>query len=222
MKRARRWPTRCRPTGAQSNLADGTYQFRTVVTDVAGNTATSSAITVTVDTSAPAAGTLALQNFADSGASGTDFITQDKSFDLSLTGNEAGSTVAYQVSSDGGTSWSTTTAAQSNLADGTYQFRTVVTDVAGNTATSNAITVTVDTSAPAAGTLALQNFADSGASGTDFITQDKSFDLSLTGNEAGSTVAYQVSTDGGTVEPRGRDVSVPHGGDGRGGQQRDL
>ena len=168
------------------------------MTDVAGNTATSSAITVTVDTSAPAAGTLALTNFADSGSSGTDFITQDKSFDLSLTGNEAGSTVAYQVSADGGTSWSTTTAAQSNLADGTYQFRTVVTDVAGNTATSSAITVTVDTSAPAAGTLALTNFADSGSSGTDFITQDKSFDLSLTELKAGSTVAYQVSADGGT------------------------
>ena len=103
-----------------------------------------------------------------------------------------------QVSADGGTSWSTTTAAQSNLADGTYQFRTVVMDVAGNTATSSAITVTVGTSAPAAGTLALTNFADSGSSGTDFITQDKSFDLSLTGNEAGSTVAYQVSADGGT------------------------
>src|SRR6478736_5034347 len=160
MKRARRWPTRCRRTGAQSNLADGTYQFRTVVTDAAGNAATSNAITVTVDTSAPAAGTLALTNFTDSGSSGTDFVTQDKTFDLTLTGNEAGSTVAYQVSTDGGTSWATTTGAQSNLADGTYQFRTVVTDAAGNAATSNAITVTVDTSAPAAGTLALQNFAN--------------------------------------------------------------
>src|ERR1700745_1590130 len=118
-------------TGAQSNLADGTYQFRTVVTDAAGNTASRNAITVTVDTSAPAAGTRALTNFTDSGSSGTDFVTQDKSFDLTLTGNEAGSTVAYQVSTDGGTSWSTTTGAQSNLADGTCQFRTVVTDAAG-------------------------------------------------------------------------------------------
>src|SRR5437762_14308433 len=85
--------------------------------------------------------------------------------DAPPTSHEAGSTVAYQVSSDGGTSWSTTTGAQSNLADGTYQFRTVVTDAAGNTASSTAITVTVDTSAPAAGTLALTNFTDSGSSG---------------------------------------------------------
>src|SRR5207237_1208686 len=90
--------------------------------------------------------------------------------------------------------WATTSAAQSSLADGTYQFRTVVTDEAGNSATSNAITVTVDTSAPAAGTLALTNFADSGASGTDFVTQDKTFDLTLTGNEAGERKGKRLNS----------------------------
>ncbi len=184
-------------TAAQSNLSDGNYQFRTQVTDVAGNIAYSNLINVTVDTTSPAAGTLSLNNFSDSGISATDFISQDKAFDLSIAGNEVGSSVVYQISTDNGANWSDTTAAQSNLADGDYQFRTQVTDVAGNIAYSNLINVTVDTTAPAAGTLSLNNFSDSGISATDFISQDKAFDLSIAGNEVGSSVVYQVSTDNG-------------------------
>ena len=184
-------------SAAQSNLADGNYQFRAQVTDAAGNTSTGNVILVTVDSTAPAAGTLALANFSDTGSSGSDFISQDKTFDLSLSGQESGSTVVYQVSTNGGGTWTTTTAAQSNLADGNYQFRAQVTDTVGNTSTGNVISVAVDSTAPAAGTLALANFSDTGSSGSDFISQDKSFDLSLSGQESGSTVVYQVSTNGG-------------------------
>ena len=105
---------------------------------------------VTVDTTAPAAGTLALANFSDTGSSNSDFISQDKSFDLSLSGQESGSTIVYQVSTNGGSTWTTTTAAQTNLADGSYQFRAQITDTAGNTSTGNVVLVTVDTTAPAA------------------------------------------------------------------------
>src|SRR5205085_10033353 len=136
-------------------------------------------------------------DYRDLGSFPTRRSSDLKTFDLTLTGNEAGSTVAYQVSTDGGTSWATTSAAQSSLADGTYQFRTVVTDEAGNSATSNAITVTVDTSAPAAGTLALTNFADSGASGTDFVTQDKTFDLTRSEERRGGKEGSYGSTAGG-------------------------
>ncbi|MGY8639454.1 Ig-like domain-containing protein, partial [Bradyrhizobium sp. 14AA] len=73
-----------------------------------------------------------------SGSSSVDLNSTDKAFDLSLNGNADtnGTGVTYEVSTDGGASWSTTTAAQSDLADGSYQFRAVVSDPAGNSATS--------------------------------------------------------------------------------------
>ena len=50
-----------------------------------------------------------------------------------------------------------TTASQSGLADGDYQFRAMVTDPAGNSSTSNVIAVMVDNTAPTAGTLSFGN-----------------------------------------------------------------
>ncbi|WP_213067293.1 Ig-like domain-containing protein, partial [Acinetobacter sp. CFCC 10889] len=86
---------------------------------------------VTVDTTKPIAGTLSLTAYTDTGAKADDFISQDKSFDLSLTGQEVGSSVVYQISKDGGKTWINTDAKQTDLVDGTYQFKAVVTDVAG-------------------------------------------------------------------------------------------
>ena len=119
-----------------------------------------------MDNSAPAAGTLALANFTETGSSGSDFISQDKTFDLSLSGQESGSTVVYQVSTNGGGTWTTTSTAQTNLADGNYQFRAQVTDAAGNISTGNVISVTVDATAPAAPAgLTLDPATDTGTAG---------------------------------------------------------
>ena len=52
------------------------------------------------------------------------------------------------MSTDGGISWSSTTPAQSDLSDGGYLFRAVVSDAAGNTANTNTISLSVDTAAP--------------------------------------------------------------------------
>src|SRR4029453_18026494 len=136
-------------------------------------------VSVQVDTAA-VPGTLSLLNFTDSGTAG-DFISNDKSFDLSLAGNEAG-TVVYQASTNGGSSWATTTAAQSNLADGSYQFRAVVTDPAGNSSTTTPISVIVDNTAPTAGTLSFVNLIDTGSDDTPDITTDGTFSLNLAGN----------------------------------------
>ena len=172
---------RCRPTAAaigrarpasQSSLADGDYQFRAVVTDPAGNSATSNAIEVVVDNTAPAAGTLSFANLNDTGSSDTPPVTQDSTFDLSLAGQEAGATVAYEVSTDNGSHWSSTTAVQSSLADGDYQFRAVVTDAAGNSANSNIIEVVVDTAVSSAAVAITAVADDTGASATDFVTSD--------------------------------------------------
>ena len=183
---------------SQSGLAEGDYQFRVISTDVAGNTAISNVLSVTVDKSNPAAGTLALTGFDDTGSNSADFVTQDRTFDLSLAGQEAGATVTYQRRDNNGI-WAVTTLAQTNLADGTYEYRARVEDAAGNQSFSNVITVLVDTTAPAAGTLSLGNFTDTGPSSSDFRTSDNTFDLSLAGQEAGATVVYEVSTDGGST-----------------------
>ncbi|WP_428414386.1 Ig-like domain-containing protein [Pararhizobium sp.] len=183
-------------TLAQAGLTDGAYLYRAVVTDAAGNSAVSNSIAVTVDNTAPAAGTITLTGYTDSGTSASDFISTDTTFNLSLSGQEAAAGIAYSRSIDGGASWTATTSAQTGLADGQYQFRAVVTDAAGNVATTNAFTVTVDT-AITPGTLSLFSFTDTGTSASDFLTQDTAFDLSLAGSEAGAAVVYQISANAG-------------------------
>jgi ELWxxDGT repeat protein len=102
-----------------------------------------------IDAAAPAAGVLSLGDFVDSGASATDRITNDSSFSLALSGQEAGSTITYQRSTDGGTTWSNTTTNQDKLSDGNYQFRALITDGAGNAAISNQQAVTIETTTKA-------------------------------------------------------------------------
>src|SRR5262249_13896344 len=125
-------------------------------------------------------------------------VTTDNAFDLTLSGQEAGASVAYQVSLNGGT-FTATSANQSGLADGSYQFRALVTDAAGNSATSNAITVVVDTTAPAAFATVTALSNDTGTAG-DFITSVASQTVSgtFTGT-LGAGEKIQVSADGGTT-----------------------
>ncbi|RYY79711.1 MAG: BapA prefix-like domain-containing protein [Moraxellaceae bacterium] len=184
-------------TAMQSNLVDGSYQFRVKVTDAAGNSSFSDTTALTVDTTLPAAGQLTLGNYQDSGQVATDHIGNDKSFDLTVTKTESNSQIEYQMSIDGGKSWITTTANQADLIDGSYQFRAKVTDIAGNSSFSAVQLVTVDTTAPTAANLSMLDLTDTGASGTDRITRDDSFNLQLSGQEAGSQIEYQMSTDGG-------------------------
>src|SRR5439155_1189127 len=102
----------------------------------------------------------------------------------SLSGNADlnGTSVAYEVSTDGGASWSSTAAIQTSLADGDYRFHAVVTDPAGNSSISNVLEVKVDNTAPTAGTLSFTGLTDTGSSQSPAITQDGTFDLSLSGN----------------------------------------
>jgi hypothetical protein len=140
-------------TGTSFVLSSGTYSAGSVLvrqSDIAGNTSANGQLgAVIVDVTTPAAGTLAFgADFTDSGSSPTDRITNDRNFSLSLSGQEAGSTVIYQLSNNIGSTWTTTSASQSNLAYGSYQFRAIVTDVAGNTAYTTGQSVTIDTIRP--------------------------------------------------------------------------
>ena len=189
-------------TEAQSSLADGSYQFHAIVTDAAGNSSTSNAISVVVDKTNPTAGALSFTGLTDSGSADTPPVTTDDTFTLTLTGaaDTNAFTTVYEKSTDGGSTWSSTTEAQSSLADGSYQFHAIVTDAAGNSATTDAISMVVDNTAPVTGTLGLTNFTDTGASGSDHVTSNGTFDLSKSGAATDAngveTEEYLVSING--------------------------
>ncbi|QPS92124.1 Ig-like domain-containing protein [Atlantibacter hermannii] len=185
-------------------LDDGEHTFTVNVTDPAGNTSPStSAGTITIDTTAPAAASEVIlsgddQTLAD-GASTKDSMP-------TISGEaEPGSTVAIYdngveigtVTADADGNWSFTPATA--LTDGEHAFTVDVTDAAGNTSpATSAGTITIDTSAPAVAdnvTISAndQTLAD-GAS-----TKDNTPTLSGEA-EAGSTVViYDNGTEIGTV-----------------------
>ena len=170
-------------------LTNGTHSLTATATDAAGNTGVaSSALAVTIDTTAPVAPTVASFS-TDSGVVG-DGLTNDNT--LTLTGTaEANSTVKVydgatllgSAVANGSGAWSYTTAA---LTNGGHTLTATATDAAGNTGVaSSALAVTIDTTAPVAPTIASFS-TDSGVVG-DNITNDNT--LTLTGTaEANSTV----------------------------------
>ena len=170
-------------------LANGSHSLTATATDAAGNTgAASSAMSVTVDTVAPAAPTIASFS-TDSGTVG-DGITNDNTLTLSGTAEANatvkvfdGATLLGSAVANGSGAWSYTTAA---LANGSHSLTATATDAAGNTgAASSAMSVTIDTVAPAAPTIASFS-TDSGTVG-DGITNDNTLTLSGTA-EANATV----------------------------------
>src|SRR5439155_917008 len=190
-------------TPAQSTLGDGSYQFHAVATYPAGNRSTTAAIAMTIDNPYTTPFTPTFANLTDTGTANTPPVTTDGTFDLSLAGNADlnGTSVSYEVSTDGGTTWTATTDRKSVVYDDSEQLHAVVTDPAGNSSTTAAIAVIVDNTAPSAGTLTFANLTDTGTANTPPVTTDGTFDLSLAGNADlnGTSVSYEVSTDGGTT-----------------------
>ncbi|WP_035357257.1 Ig-like domain-containing protein, partial [Acinetobacter calcoaceticus] len=189
-------------TVAQKDLADGSYLYKAVVTDRAGNASETAIQKVIVDTTAPQAGELTLSDLSDTGVSTTDQITQDQTFDLKISGQEVNSQITYWISKDDGKTWQETIVALKDLIDGSYLYKAVVTDVAGNTSETAVQKVVVDTTAPQAGELTLSDLSDTGVSATDQITQDNSFTLKLAqpvviGEQAALLDHYEISKDDG-------------------------
>jgi len=120
-----------------------------------------------VDTAAPVAGSVLMSGFDDTGVSATDGVSSDNRFELTVSGAETGATVAFEVSTDGGAGWTGTPAAQSGLADGSYLFRAVVSDSAGNRAVTDATALTVDRTAPLATPEAVTSHVDDAGPATD-------------------------------------------------------
>ena len=133
-------------------LPDGVHSFTATVT-VSGMTSAASAVmNVTIDTVAPAVPTIASFS-TDSGTVG-DGITNDNTLTLNGTAEANatvkvfdGATLLGSVAANGSGAWSYTTAA---LANGNHSLTATATDAAGNTgAASGALSVTIDTVAPA-------------------------------------------------------------------------
>ncbi|WP_369722030.1 Ig-like domain-containing protein [Bradyrhizobium sp. LLZ17] len=170
-------------TLAGVTLAPGSHSLTASATDVAGNLGTSTAQSVTIDTTAP---TLAVTAIApDNGTSGSDFITNTTTVSVSGTIDVADASRSVTVK-DGTTTLGTTTADASGnwtlagvtLAPGSHSLTASATDVAGNLGTSTAQSVTIDTTAP---TLAVTAIApDNGTSGSDFITNTTTVSVSGT------------------------------------------
>ena len=159
-------------------LADGSHALRAVQTDVAGNvSAQGAALTVTVDTLAPAAAAApALVAASDSGTVG-DRLTKVNTPTFSGTAEALSQVTLYdtdgqaalgsvRAGADG--TWAITA---SMLADGEHTLSIKQVDAAGNvSAAGAAFTLTVDTAAPAAPDVpGLQAQSDTGTRG-DGIT----------------------------------------------------
>ena len=121
-------------------LANGAHSLTATATDAAGNTGVASAaLSVTVDTIAPTAPSIASFS-TDSGTVGDD-VTNDNT--LTLTGTaEANSTIKVydgatllgSATANASGAWSFTTAA---LANGAHSLTATATDAAGNTSTTS-------------------------------------------------------------------------------------
>lgn len=140
-------------------LADGQYTYRVFVEDAAGNrTASSSALTITVDTQAPTAVVTAAALSQDTGTSSSDRLTKVAAQTITGTLSAAlGSGEKLMASLDGGTTFVDITSMVSgtgfnwtgvSLREGLNTIRWQVVDAMGNRGTSWEQTFTLDTTGP--------------------------------------------------------------------------
>jgi hypothetical protein len=159
-------------------LSDGVHHLSVTQVDRAGNESPISAtLDITIDTIAPVAPSApALAAGSDTGAAG-DHITSDSTPTFTGSGAEPGRTVRLyanerevgrSIANDKG-EWSITVS--DTMADGSYSFGVKQFDLAGNkSGYSDSFTLTIETGAPAAPTLALAAATDTGSLG-DGITK---------------------------------------------------
>ena len=137
-------------------LAEGAHALRVTVTDAAGNVSGSTSASIVVDTTPPAAATLAASN--NNGTTPVPIANNGSTNDSTpaLTGTaEAGSRITI---TDGSTVLGSTTAGSNGqwsfitptLAEGAHTLSVTATDAVGNTSSPTTLTLTVDTTAPAA------------------------------------------------------------------------
>ena len=196
----------------------GTYTYTSRQTNGLGNsTSSASALTVTIDTTPPAApGTPNLQDGSDTfgvGGTGTntDNITKAASRSFDVTGTSSGVTVqlyrdATLVDSTPGTGGTVVLTDATSPGNNTYAYTARQVDTAGNFAASGALNVTIDMTATAAGVPDLKPASDSGVNNDDITNVvSRSFDIPSTENGSlvelyrGATFITSTTGNGGTV-----------------------
>ena len=159
-------------TDAQlTTLTQGTNNIRASQTTAVGVSAITSVTQFTVDTSAPAAPTVALTH--DTGISNSDRILSDPALTPLF---ETGATVSYSTDQ---TNWSSTQPTWTSDGDKTVYVRQ--TDPAGNISPSANVTFTLDTTAP---TINGASGVELSTSGNSPLTTDDVVTATVTFNEA--------------------------------------
>ena len=169
-------------TASSFTASSGAHSYSVIQTDAAGNTSdASTAVSYTVDTTAPATPSLTLAS--DTGSSASDRLTSNAT--INVSGLETGATWQYQEDSSG--SWMTGTASSFTASEGTHSYLVRQTDAAGNTSVdSTAVTYTFDTTALAP---SLTLASDTGSSASDKLTNNLT--INVGGLENGATWQYQ-------------------------------
>jgi hypothetical protein len=195
--------------------ADGTYTIVVKVTDVSGNSTTSSQ-TLVLDTTAPT-GTLSVTG---AGSYNGALYTNNKTPTLTLSFTDPGSGLSTMaVSTDGGNTFGATQPYASTYgltlgADGTYTIVVKLTDVAGNTGTYSQ-TLVLNTAAPTGSFSIVGAQTFSGA----LYTNNKTPTLALAFTpKVGTMSTVAVSTNGGatfgTAQAYSPNVTATLGADG--------
>ncbi len=157
--------------------ADGGKSISAQFSDAAGNTSTTAALTITLDTIVPrlrsrvraARSTRRLQTISGTGEAGTTITLSDNGSQLQLP----------TITVDQNGLWS----ASVTLANGSNSLTASDTDAAGNTGSSSAVIYTLSTTGP---TVTESLTIDSGTSSSDRITSNDA----LTGTGLANTVVH--------------------------------
>ncbi len=199
-----------------SPLANGSYVVTAKATNVAGSVSDASDnFTVVVDTVAPTV-TIIGAITDDTGTNTADLLTYDQELVLTGTVADANGVEKVQIYDDNGFtllgeatviggSWNYTTAA---LTEGDHSFTAKATDIAGNSASTAALNVTVDLTAPAV-TINGAIADDTGTNITDLLTYDQTLVLTGTVSDANGIDKVQIY-DNGSGTPLG-DATVISG-----------
>ena len=175
-------------TASSFTATSGAHTYLVRQFDIAGNSSVvSTAVTYTLDNTAPVAPTLRLAS--DTGSSASDGLTNN--VNINVDGLETGATWQYQV--DGSGSWMTGTGASFTASTGTHSYSVRQTDAASNTsAQSTAVTYTLDNILPSAPTLRLA--VDTGSSASDSLTNNPT--ILVNGLETITGTSWQYQVDG--------------------------
>ncbi|MCC7702080.1 DUF4347 domain-containing protein [Janthinobacterium sp. GW460P] len=193
-------------TGATLGAGSNSIAFK--VSDAAGNDSGVSSQNYTLDITAPATSVATASFSADTGTSSTDFITSVAAQTVSGTlSTNLASGERVLVSLDNGATWATATAtvgqntwSLASTLSASNTLKVKVSDTAGNDGSVLSQAYVYDTTAPSITFNSLALSADTGASGSDFITKTaaQTITATLSTTLAAGDIVYGSLDNGGS------------------------